>query len=105
MAFFHVVLMRYNDETTEGQIAESVDEGLAFGALEGVEVVAVGEVAETVKMGGGSDHAFTHALVVRIADDAALARYREDPRHAVHAETMIPRIAELAIIDIPTLDP
>ena len=104
MAFLHVVLMRYNDETTEGQIAESIDEGLAFNALDGVEVVAVGEVAETVRMGGGSDQPFTHALVVRIADAEALTRYREDPRHAVHADTMIPRIAELAIIDIPTLD-
>ncbi len=101
VAFLHITLMRFKPDTAAAQIAEAIEEGRAFRTVEGVDVMAAGEVAAAMRLGDGPKDGFTHALVLRIADEEALARYWDDPRHAVQQETMVPRFAEIAIVDVP----
>ncbi len=100
MAYLHIVLGRFKQQTTEGEIAEAMENGWSFNALEGVDVMASGEVAAGIRHGDGPGDAFTHALVVRIADDDALERYRSDPRHKAVEGTSVPRYADIAIVDV-----
>ena len=92
----HIVLLKWKPGTTEeqieaafGQAQQLVDE------IEGVERVTLG------RNRGQDDHGYTHALIVKLDDDA-LTRYLEHPvRKRYISESLGPIEAERIEIDVP----
>ncbi len=101
MAIMHVTLMRFKPEADEADKARAMESGREFENISGVDVVARGEVVAGVRMGDGPSEAFTHCLILKIENEEALERYRQDPLHAVQRETIVPLLAEIAIVDLP----
>jgi hypothetical protein len=93
----HIVLLKWKDGTTEGQI------DAAFG--EAQQLVDDIENVERVSLGrnrGEDDHGFTHALIVKLSDDDALSAYLHHPtRQRYVREVLGPIEQERIEIDVP----
>jgi Stress responsive A/B Barrel Domain len=92
----HIVLLKFKPGTTDAQIEAAftpaqqlVDE------IDGVERVTLG------RNRGQSDHGYTHALIVKL-DDNALSSYLAHPvRHKYIAEVLDPIEEQRIEIDVP----
>ena len=95
----HIVLLKFKPGTSD----EQIDQAFA-GARELVEQI---DSVERVTLGrnrGHDEHGFTHALIVRLDEDGALAAYLEHPvRQKFIAEALAeaPIEAERIEIDVP----
>jgi hypothetical protein len=92
----HIVLLKWKPGTTDAQIDAAFDQAHDLvEKIEGVERVTLGRNL------GEADHGFTHALIVKLSDDA-LATYLGHPaRQRYLAEALGPIEQERIEIDIP----
>lgn len=93
----HIVLLKWRSGVTEDQILEAVGHAEHLpNEIDGVESLSIGRnrVAHS--------HGFTHALIVGLADQAALERYLEDSRRKAYiADHLAPLEEERIEIDVP----
>jgi hypothetical protein len=93
----HIVLLKLKPGTTEDQVREAFShaDGLP-NEIPGVESLTIG------RNRGESDHGYTHALSVQLADESALQRYLGHPaREQYIADHLAPIEAERIEIDVP----
>jgi hypothetical protein len=92
----HIVLLKWKPGTTEEQIdAAFVKAQQLVDEIDGVERITLG------RNRGHADHGYTHALIVKLADDA-LESYLEHPvRKRYIAECLDPIEQERIEIDVP----
>lgn len=92
----HIVLLKWKPGTTDTQIDAAFDQ--AHQLVEEIDSV------ERVTLGrnrGEADHGFTHALIVKLSDDA-LSTYLSHPaRQRYLAESLSPIEAERIEVDVP----
>ena len=80
----HIVLFRWKSDATREQIHRVVTELRALkGQIDGIVDLTCGENFSPRAQG------FTHGLVVRFTDRAALAAYGPHPKHQHVVETLI----------------
>jgi hypothetical protein len=93
----HIVLLKWKPGTTDAQIADAFRQAHELtDEIESVERVTLG------RNRGADDHGFTHALIVKLSDDAALSSYLEHPvRQRYLAQALAPIEAERIEIDVP----
>ncbi len=85
----HIVLFRWKPEATPEQVAGAVE------GLRGLKDRVPGILSLTCGADfSGRAQGYTHALVVRLADRAALAAYGPHPAHRAVVETQIKPIIE-----------
>ena len=92
----HIVLLKWKPGTTDAQIDEAFGQAQQLvDEIDGVERVTLG------RNRGDSDHGYTHALIVKLDDDA-LASYLSHPTRGRYiAESLDPIEQERIEIDIP----
>jgi hypothetical protein len=89
----HIVLLKWKPTTTDAQIDEAFSH--AEGLVRGIDSVERRNRGET-------HHGFTHALIVKLSDDAALPAYLEHPvRRRYVTDVLGPLEAERIEIDVP----
>ena len=89
----HIVLFRWKADATPEQVAGAVE------ALRGLKDAIPGVVALACGADfSGRAQGYTHALVIRFTDRAALAAYGPHPAHRAAVETQIRPILE-AVLD------
>jgi hypothetical protein len=93
----HIVLLKWRSGTTEEQILEAIAHAEHLPSeIDGVESLSIGRNRVDQK------HGYTHALIVRVADEEALDRYLQDPRRKQYiAEHLTPIEQERIEIDVP----
>ncbi len=93
----HIVLLKWKPGTTNAQIEDAFNQAQALvNEIKSVERVTLG------RNRGSADHGFTHALIVKLSDDAALSTYLEHPvRQRYLADSLGPIEAERIEIDVP----
>jgi hypothetical protein len=93
----HIVLIKWKPETTEEDIVEAFDAARVL--LDGIDSV------QKLTLGrnrGESDHGFTHALIVSLADTDALRSYLEHPTRVRYVrERLLPLEQQRIEIDVP----
>jgi hypothetical protein len=93
----HIVLLKWKAGTTDAQVDDvfARAEDLVRG-IDGVGQVTLG------RNRGDADHGFTHAFIVSLSDDDALATYLEHPvRHRYLTEVLKPLEEERIEVDVP----
>jgi Stress responsive A/B Barrel Domain len=93
----HIVLFKWKAGTTDAQVKQAFAqaEDLVNG-IDGVERITLG------RNRGDTDHGFTHALVVNVADEDALTAYLSHPvRQRYITEVLGPIEAERIEVDAP----
>lgn len=93
----HIVLLKWQAGTTDAQVDDvfAQAEELVRG-IDGVEQVTLG------RNRGEADHGFTHAFIVSLSDDDALATYLNHPvRDRYLTEVLSPVEEERIEIDVP----
>lgn len=92
----HIVLLKWKPGTTDAQIDEAFGQARQLvDEIDGVERVTLG------RNRGNADHGFTHALIVKLPDDA-LAGYLSHPvRDRYLTQCLYPIEAERIEIDVP----
>lgn len=92
----HIVLLKWKPDTTDAQIKA------AFGRAQ--ELAQQIENVERVTLGrnrAADDHGYTHAIIVKLSDDA-LGSYLDNPvRKRYVAETLGPLEEERIELDLP----
>ncbi len=92
----HIVLLKWKPGTTDAQIDEAFDQAHELvEEIDGVERVTLG------RNRGEADHGFTHALIVKLSDDALSAYLRHPARHRYIAQSLSPIEQERIEIDVP----
>jgi hypothetical protein len=93
----HIVLLKWKVGTTDAQVDRAFAQAEDLvNTIEGVERITLGSNR------GDSDHGFTHALVVNVADEDALTTYLSHPaRQRYVAEVLAPIEDERIEIDAP----
>lgn len=96
----HIVLIRWK----EGTSREQVDAVLALARImEGID--GVRGVSCRPKLGSnGRDKGIADVMVVRMADEAALARFGPHPLHKEFGARMVPLVEDLTIVDVMATD-
>lgn len=93
----HIVLLKWKPGTTGRQIEQVT--ARAQELVDGIDTV------EQITFGRNrarDDHGYTHALIVRLPDEAALTAYLDNPLRQRYVEEVIGPIGEELIeIDIP----
>jgi hypothetical protein len=92
----HIVLVRWKPGTTDAQVLEACRKAAHLpNEIDGVQRITVGRDR------ANSAHGFTHALIVHVADDEALARYLDHPlRSRYVAEHLDPIVDERFVLDV-----
>ncbi len=93
----HIVLLKWRSGTTEEQILQAIAHAEHLPSeISGVESLSIGR--NRVEQA----HGYTHALIVRLADEDALERYLQDPLRLQYiAEHLAPIEEERIEIDVP----
>jgi hypothetical protein len=93
----HIVLVKWKPGTTEEEILEAF--GDARRLLEQIPTVRNLTIGRNR---ADSDHGFTHALIVNLANEAALRSYLEHPTRLRYVEERMQPLEEQRIeIDVP----
>ncbi len=92
----HIVLLKWKPDTTDAQINDAFDHARELvKQIDNVERVTLG------RNRASDDHGFTHAIIVKLSDDA-LGSYLDNPvRKRYVAETLGPLEAERIELDLP----
>jgi Lhr-like helicase len=92
----HIVLLKWKPGTTDEQIDAAFSEAQQLvDEIDGVDRVTLG------RNRGRDDHGYTHAIIVKLSDDA-LASYLAHPvRKRYIAQSLSPIEAERIEIDVP----
>ena|SRR5215217_5042127 len=73
----HIVIVKWKPGTTEQQVLDACrNAGHLPNEIDGVQRITIG------RNRAESEHGFTHALIVELADEAALARQYAEPSSA-----------------------
>ena len=93
----HIVIVKWKPGTTDEEVLEACGRAAHLpNEIDGVERITVGRDRAR------STHGFTHALIVQVSDEEALARYLDHPaRRRYLAENLDPIIEERIEIDVP----
>ncbi len=93
----HIVIVKWKAGTTEEQVLEACGKaGHMPNEIDGVQRITVGRDR------GESEHGFTHALIVELADEEALARYLTHPIRARYlADHLDPIVDQRIEVDVP----
>jgi Lhr-like helicase len=93
----HIVLVKWKPGTDEEQVLSAFAQARHLpNEIAGVESIVIG------RNRGNQEHGFTHALIVRLADEEALGRYLDHPvRRRYIAEQLAPIEEERIEIDVP----
>ena len=93
----HIVIVKWKPGTTEEQVLEACGNASHMpNEIDGVQRITVG------RNRAESEHGFTHALIVQLADETALARYLDHPvRKRYLAEQLEPIEDQRIEIDVP----
>lgn len=93
----HIVLLKWKAGTTDAAVDHAFAQAEELvGGIDGVERITLG------RSRGDVDHGFTHAFVVNVVDDNALAAYLEHPvRKRYVSEVLAPIEEERIEIDVP----
>ena len=93
----HIVLVKWKPGTDEEQVLSAFAQARHLpNEIAGVESIVIG------RNRGNQEHGFTHALIVRLADEEALRRYLDHPvRRRYLAEQLAPIEEERIEIDVP----
>jgi hypothetical protein len=93
----HIVLVKWKPGTDEEQVRNAFAQARHLpNEIAGVESIVMG------RNRGEQEHGFTHALIVRLADEEALGRYLDHPlRRRYVAEQLGPLEEERIEIDVP----
>jgi Stress responsive A/B Barrel Domain len=93
----HIVLLKWKPGTTEEQVLEAFGEARDLpNEIEGVERITMGR--NRVE----SEHGFTHALIVELAQEEALGRYLDHPARKRYIAAHLAPLTEQRIeIDVP----
>ena len=93
----HIVLVKWKPGTDEDQVLSAFRKARHLpDEITGVESIVIG------RNRGNQQHGFTHALIVRLADEEALGRYLDHPlRRRYIAEQLAPIEEERIEIDVP----
>ena len=93
----HIVLIKWKPDTTEQDIVAAFE---AAGAL--LDEIGFVQKLTLGRNRGESDHGFTHALIVNLADDAALRDYLDHPTRMRYLRERLQTLEEQRIeIDVP----
>jgi hypothetical protein len=95
----HVVLIRWKDGHSRAEIEAVMAQARTMEGIDGVESITHRRTLGPI--GGGRDKGVTDLMVVRVADEAALARFGPAPLHAAFGRIMKPMVEDLTIIDVP----
>jgi hypothetical protein len=92
----HIVLLKWKPDTTDAQVDGAFDRAQELvKQIDNVERVTLG------RNRASDDHGFTHAIIVKLSDDA-LESYLEHPvRRRYLAETLRPLEQERIELDLP----
>ena len=92
----HIVLLKWHAGTTDAQVDDVLAQAEELvRAIDGVEQVTLG------RNRGIADHGFTHAFIVNLSDDDALATYLNHPvRYRYLTDVLSPIEAERIEIDL-----
>jgi hypothetical protein len=93
----HIVIVKWRTGTTDDEVLEACRKaGHMPNEIDGVERITVG------RNRGESEHGFTHALIVQLADEAALAHYLDHPIRKRYLSEHLDPIADQRIeVDVP----
>jgi len=93
----HIVIVKWKTGTTEEQVLDACGRaGHMPNEIDGLQRITVG------RNRAESEHGFTHALIVQLADEAALARYLDHPvRKRYLTEHLDPIVDQRIDIDVP----
>jgi hypothetical protein len=93
----HIVLLKWKPDTTEEQILEAFRQAEPLpNEIDGVESLTIGR--NRVQ----HDHGYTHALIVRLTDEAALERYLAHPLRTGYVSRHLQPLEQDRIeIDVP----
>lgn len=92
----HIVLIRWKEGTSRGQVDAVFAEARIMEGIEGVRNVSC-----RPKLGSnGRDKGVTDVLVVRMEDEAALGRFGSHPLHKEFGARMMPLVEDLTIVDV-----
>jgi Stress responsive A/B Barrel Domain len=93
----HIVIVKWKAGTTEEQVLEACGKaGHMPNEIDGVQRITVG------RNRGESDHGFTHALIVQLADENALSHYLAHPvRKRYLADHLDPIVDQRIEVDVP----
>jgi Stress responsive A/B Barrel Domain len=93
----HIVLLKWQAGTTDAQVDDVFAQAEELvRRIDGVEQVTLG------RNRGTADHGFTHAFIVSLSDDDALASYLNHPvRERYLTEVLSPVEEERIEIDVP----
>jgi stress responsive alpha/beta barrel protein len=93
----HIVLVKWKPGTTEADILEAFEDARRLlDEIDSVNKVTIG------RNRGKSDHGFTHALIVNLANEAALRSYLDHPARTRYVKERLQPLEEQRIeIDVP----
>jgi hypothetical protein len=93
----HIVLIKWKPATTEQQIVETFEAAHALiDEIDSVRTLTLG------RNRGDSDHGFTHAMIVHLADEGALRSYLDHPTRVRYVRERLQPLEEQSIeIDVP----
>jgi Stress responsive A/B Barrel Domain len=93
----HIVLLKWKPETTDAQIDHAFSQAQELvDKIDSVERITLG------RNRADADHVFTHAFIVKLSDDDALATYLNHPVRMWYVTEVINPIEQERIeIDVP----
>ena len=93
----HIVLIKWKPATTEEDIVEAFEAARALlDEIDSVQTLTLG------RNRAESDHGFTHALIVNLADNDGLRRYLDHPTRMRYLRERLQPLEEQRIeIDVP----
>jgi hypothetical protein len=91
-----IVLLKWKPGTSEDQVHAALEKADALTEIAGVERITFGHDTS------GAKHGYTHALVIELDDESALAGYLDHPiRRRYHDEQLAPIEGERIELDLP----
>jgi Stress responsive A/B Barrel Domain len=91
-----IVLLKWKPGTSEEQVHAALEKADALTEIPGVERITFGHDTS------GSAHGYTHALVIELNDESALAGYLDHPiRRRYHEEQLAPIEDQRIELDLP----
>jgi Stress responsive A/B Barrel Domain len=96
----HIVLIKWKPTTTEADIVAAFEAARALlDDIHSVQKLTLG------RNRAESDHGYTHALIVNLADGEALRSYLDDPTRMRYVREQLQPLEEERIeIDVPAVD-